>query len=109
MSMTHEEMIAVIHAHQHGAKLEWKRQNDFEWSEAPNPTFNFGHYDYRVAEKPAQKVNMWQWVVKRDHLSTPEITCRFFASGEHAAEVSGAKVIQRADWTMIEVDAETAK
>lgn len=51
--MTHEEMIAVIHAHKHGAVIEWKSPSDLEWSGAPNPTFNFGHYDYRVAPAPA--------------------------------------------------------
>lgn len=62
---------------------------------------------YRVTEEakpqPKKKVKMWQWVYKRPHQA--QLTSCFYPTLEAASEgCGGATIIQRADWTEIEVE-----
>ena len=48
--MTHDEMIAVLVAHRDGKVIQ--REDKDTWRFAPNPTWNFGSYNYRVKPEP---------------------------------------------------------
>jgi hypothetical protein len=66
MSMSIDEMIAVLQAHKDGEAVECRITSagqrfsyydcggHFEWSKpcGTPPTFNFGYYDYRVKPEP---------------------------------------------------------
>lgn len=62
---------------------------------------------YRVIEEAPQpkKVKMWQFVYKKTFL--PQLTVCFYPTFEEAVKAcEGATIIQRADWTEIEVEVE---
>lgn len=52
MSMTHDEMIAVIAHHRNGGKVEMKPKGDYEWQNANGIVWNFGIMDYRAKPEP---------------------------------------------------------
>ena len=57
MSMTHDEMIAVIAAHRDGKKIQNRHNNSpCEWGKVSNPCWNFETYEYRVKPEP---VTVW--------------------------------------------------
>lgn len=102
--MTHEEMIAVIQAHKEGKQIEWKSiaLSKSDWKIADKPMWDFSNNIYRIA-KP-QKVKMWQWVMNS---SGTIYLSNFHATEEDAKRRNpSSKIIHRADWTEIEVDAE---
>lgn len=48
MSMTHDEIIAVIEHHRNGGKLECRLQGELcSWHDIEIPTWNFATHDYR--------------------------------------------------------------
>lgn len=71
MSMTHDEMIAVIAAHKEGKVIECRNAHEPEdWRdrlEAP-PTFDFYRFDYRI--KPEPRKPRVIYVNEYDHLGT---------------------------------------
>lgn len=55
--MTHDEMIAVIQAHQQGRQLQYDTRG--EWFDVQgDPIFNFAAHDYRI--KPEPKLRPWK-------------------------------------------------
>ena len=56
------------------------------------------------------KKKMWLWVIQSVGFSSPYLTTGFFATKEEAESnlhTKDDKIIQRADWTMIEVEINT--
>ena len=99
--MTHDEMIAVIAAHRDGKRIEVRSNQSEMWDVVEYPAWDFLHQIYRVAPKPVKKVKMWQWIYRFDGDSI-NLTIEFF-SGTPTNE-GGCQYIQRAEWTMIEVE-----
>lgn len=55
MSMTHDEMIAVIQAHKDGKEIEFRDQRftEFkEWVQCREPHWNFRDCTYRIKPEP---------------------------------------------------------
>jgi len=52
MSMTHDEMIAVITHHKNGGKVQGKANWTDKWTDLDEPTFNFTNLDYRAKPEP---------------------------------------------------------
>jgi len=67
MSMTHDEMIAVIAAHKDGKQLEYKSISDTNWKLATTPVFNFDIADYRIKPEP---IVLWGVYEARINLRT---------------------------------------
>lgn len=51
--MTHDEMIAVIQAHQRGKKIQRRNLFGHDWHDTDNPMWSFDAFEYRV--KPEMK------------------------------------------------------
>ena len=63
--------------------------------------------DYRIKPKEKQKVKMWQWVMKHSESNWIFLTDEFFRTGLDAKyEYPAGAIVQRADWTEIEVEVE---
>jgi len=58
MSMSHDEMIAVIQHHKNGGKVEYRSSSQNPWKTASTPQWEFAIYDYRPKPEP-----MVLWVV----------------------------------------------
>lgn len=55
MSMTHDEMIAVIAAHRDGKKVQCQVKNHADWYDYHNgdePQWDFNSFDYRIKPEP---------------------------------------------------------
>lgn len=52
MSMSHEEMIAVIAASRDGKPTEWRHLPTHEWSPFQGDFWDFTNYDYRIKPTP---------------------------------------------------------
>lgn len=52
MSMTHEEMIAVIEHHKNGGKVEARNRDLPTWSVVAHPSWNFDDCEFRVKPEP---------------------------------------------------------
>lgn len=68
MSMTHDEMIAVIQAAKEGKTIQIKGNISGEWNDASGCRFNFVQCQYRIKPEP-----LVLWVVYRGkclHLSS---------------------------------------
>lgn len=64
MSMTHDEMIAVIQAHKDGKTIEYQNPDTDatdDWNRANTPIFNFARYDYRIAPNQKKQVKLLAW------------------------------------------------
>ena len=62
---------------------------------------------FRIKPKEKQKVKMWQWVYAEHITNIIKISDGFFTNEEDAQDLLGTdNVIQRADWTEIEVEVE---
>lgn len=72
---------------------------DFDWSDHNLIAYREVSWAELHESKP-KTVKMWQWVVKYG-TGAPCITTHFFKSEN---EVKGVDIIQRADWTEIEVE-----
>lgn len=60
MSMTHDEMIAVIEHHKNGGKVEYRGQVEATWTLVRgNPLWNFAAHEYRIKPGPRSL-----WVVR---------------------------------------------
>jgi hypothetical protein len=62
MSMTHDEMIAVIQAHKEGKELQWQPSKDSEfnkWQECGVPVWDFRNCKYRVKPAPPKPHEFW--------------------------------------------------
>lgn len=81
---------------------DWKDDPDPKWSEED-------WIDYRIKPKEKQKVKMWQWVVYNELVEIYTLDDLFYVDRAAVEEnYSGLdyKIIQRADWTEIEVEVE---
>lgn len=65
MSMTHDEMIAVIAAHKEGRAIQFrsvdrprKPWEDYG-SEGGSPSWNFFHFDFRIKPEPRKPREIW--------------------------------------------------
>ena len=76
-----------------------------EWEEVTTlHDFGYVNYEYRIKPKEKQKVKMWQWVIE-EVLSPPELTYYYYKDEEGLSKIyPDARIIQRADWTEIEVE-----
>jgi hypothetical protein len=53
MSMTHDEMIAVIEHHKNGGKVEYNYHSDDRWTMVDGePLWNFAKHNYRIKPEP---------------------------------------------------------
>jgi len=53
MSMTHDEMIAVIKHHKNGGKVEYMHLTENKWVITDgDPLWNFAKHDYRIKPEP---------------------------------------------------------
>lgn len=52
MSMTHDEMIAVIAHHRDGGEVECKHVEIFDYCLDSSPCFDFSRFDYRAKPEP---------------------------------------------------------
>lgn len=57
---THDEMIAVIQAHKEGKAIEYSSllRSYKEWKLTVSPEFNFGDFEYRIAQPKPEKVKV---------------------------------------------------
>jgi len=62
MSMTHDEMIAVIQHHKNGGKVQGKANWTDKWTDLDEPTFNFTNLEYRAKPEP-----LVLWVVLNEN------------------------------------------
>ena len=57
MSMTHDEMIAVIAAHRDGKAIQFRRHGDSKWTgylDGNSPEWLFSICDYRIKPEPLE-------------------------------------------------------
>lgn len=102
----------LIKAWADGTTIESKRKDsdDTMWMIDPNPSWGYDWLEFRIKPKEKQKVKMWQWVFKNTwgNKTIVGITESFFANEQSVEEVVGddkhVSIIQRADWTEIEVE-----
>lgn len=60
MSVSHDEMIAVIEHHKNGGKVEYRGRSEITWKLVQgNPLWNFASHDYRIKPEPRSL-----WVVR---------------------------------------------
>jgi len=53
MSMTHDEMIAVLRAHKEGRAIQFRDAKDAgRWFDAGNYRWDFHHFEYRIKPEP---------------------------------------------------------
>ena len=52
MSMTHDEMIAVIAHHRDGGEVEYKHVDNCDYCLDSSPCFDFSQFDYRIKPGP---------------------------------------------------------
>lgn len=54
MSMTHDEMIAVIQAHKDGKQVQYRRlsMGEDDWLDLPDPAWDFSCSNYRIKPEP---------------------------------------------------------
>lgn len=57
MSMTHDEMIAVIAHHRDGGKVEIADQGKGNFEDTLNPIWDFNEFDYRIKPEPR---SLWE-------------------------------------------------
>ena len=83
MSMSHDEMIAVIQAHKNGGKVEYRGRSEITWTLVlTNPIWNFAAHDYRIKPEPRSL-----WIVR---YQSGVSACCF--DTEHAAMISAASI-----------------
>lgn len=59
--MTIDEMIAVLQAYKEGKQIQYSDEGIDEWNDYlpfHNPTFDFKHYNYRIAPKQMKKIKL---------------------------------------------------
>lgn len=83
--------------------VEWRPDVDIPWVVTPSPEW-LEECEYRLVEpEPAKKkVKMWQWVIGQEGYIG--LSNSFYKTAEEASFKTASKVIQRADWTEIEVE-----
>ena len=60
MSVSHDEMIAVIEHHKNGGKVEYRGRSEITWKLVQGyPLWNFASHDYRIKPEPRSL-----WVVR---------------------------------------------
>ena len=67
LTMTHDEIIAVVTAHRDKKPIEYMDKYDsLGWIRTDNPTWDFANCDYRVAETLCitDKSSHFEWLVK---------------------------------------------
>ena len=60
---------------------------------------------YKIYKPPKQKVKVWQWVIQIDP-DSPRLTIHFYPNREAVESTVVGEILQRADWTEIEVEVE---
>ena len=109
MSKPHR-WVKEIHAWADGAVIEaaYPHIGRDKWWIEEDPTWNDNMKVFRIKPKEKQKVKMWQWVYRDYDSENILLTRRFFES--EAEALTGVwkvdTLIQRADWTEIEVEVE---
>lgn len=108
---THAEYRLVEPRHKHQDLIDQKAARpelvvqimcDEKWLSIVGPNWD-SMYEYRLVEPAKKKVKMWQWVV--EYTGRVTLTSYFYTTEKEAMNFwCGCKVIQRADWTEIEVD-----
>lgn len=83
MSMSHDEMIAVIQAHAAGKTIQHRRRGAQEWSDLHPMCFSasFEVYDYRIKPEPP-KPKEW-WLISHND-TEPCGLCGVFESADEA-------------------------
>lgn len=77
-----------------------------DWVAIPNPSWD-PKYKYRLVEPEKKKVEMWQWIVKSLETEYVYPTLYYYLTAAHVNKDFNPKrfqIIQRADWTRIEVE-----
>ena len=84
MSMSHDEMIAVIQAHKDGRVIQCRDMRDIDdtWNEGEYFVWNFESFEYRIKPEPHSL-----WLVR--YQSGNSASC-FYT--EHAAMISAASI-----------------
>jgi hypothetical protein len=62
MSMTHDEMVAVIEHHKNGGKVQYSVDAGETWHDAISHAWNFGSLRYRIKPEPMTiwlEINKW--------------------------------------------------
>jgi hypothetical protein len=55
MSMTHDEMIAVIAAHRDGKTIQFRTvETECDWRDIESPVWDFQSSDYRIKPEPLE-------------------------------------------------------
>jgi hypothetical protein len=103
--MTPHVHSTEIHAFAEGYEIEVALE-DGTWRFDKYPSWN-ANYKYRIKDPVKAKIKMWQWVYKRgNHFF---LTKEFFANEPRLVDpVTAAltQMVQRAEWTMLEVEEE---
>jgi len=100
MTMTHDEMIAVIAAHRDGKTIQFQyltNQYPDEWSvplEGRSPSWSFGTHRYRVKPEP---LTIWATVYKDK--KGEEYVGGYYANEESAKNGASESVIRIAKLT----------
>lgn len=93
MSTTREK-IAVMDAAHRGEKIECKSNRHVDiWSVIPNPVWNWDEYDYRVAVKPKEPVQLRQALIKHG-AEGYSATRRYFETVEEVERMSGVSFVR---------------
>lgn len=59
MSMSHEEMIAVIQADKEGKTVEFRQRARSQWLDCMEPIWDFSDFDYRIKPTPPKPREWW--------------------------------------------------
>lgn len=98
------EQAKVMLAFADGMEIEFNRFGcaDDNWRISESPHWNWSVCDYRIAKPKSRKVEKWQWVIQ--FKGCPQTLSPYFRSEREVADYHPSVVIiQRADWTRIEV------
>lgn len=97
----------VMLAFAEGMEIECRYNGDSDdsWERIVFPTWDWSAFDYRIAQPKKRKVEKWQWVLEFKDKRQQWLTARFYADiPKEDADNLDCIVIQRADWTRIEVE-----
>ena len=85
-------------------KTKKTKANEIEWDDIDNPITRYHMAARTIVEEP--KTKMWQWVIQEKNNLLPKLTDYFYKDEDISSVATGEnwKVIQKADWTEIEID-----
>ncbi len=85
MSMTHDEMIAVIAHHRDGGKVEIADRGKGNFEDTLNPIWDFNEFDYRVKPEPRSL-----WISFNDY-GKPHLSAESADQADRLARIEGRK------------------